>query len=58
MYFARYLVPEIDVYGCIILVAIELREFLLYPQIIDEESFIREFEVVDSVGVYCTYELT
>lgn len=47
--------PEIDVYGCIILGA---KEFTLYPQIIDEESFIIEFAGVDSIGVYCRNELT
>lgn len=55
MHFAPHLVPEIDVYGCIILGA---KKFVLYPQIIDEESFIIEFAVVDSIGVYCRNELT
>lgn len=55
MHFAPHLVPEIDVYGCIILGA---KKFVLYPQIINEESFIIEFAVVDSIGVYCRNELT
>lgn len=55
MHFAPHLVPEIDVYGCIILGA---KKLVLYPQIIDEESFIIEFAVVDSIGVYCRNELT